>query len=248
MVLRVHIAASAYTNSYIGTGSTALINYDDSLNIIAKQDPPNAGTQKTIGVTGVNIESLMYSSFDIYKDPIQLADMAFLVLSKSTFSTEFYSINLMTGAAKLEGNITNNLLIKHFTFEIDRTNLSGNTIYALQGTSNLVSFKSENPKYIINTVPITGVTAGQNIVGMDARPKTKEIFIMGYDTTLRKARLYTINPVNGMATAVGDSAISLVLGSRGVGFDFNPMVDKIRVVSSNNHNYRLDPLNGLVEE
>ncbi|MBK6398118.1 MAG: DUF4394 domain-containing protein [Bacteroidetes bacterium] len=34
---------AAYLNSYIGTGTTLLYTIDDSLGILATQNPPNAG-------------------------------------------------------------------------------------------------------------------------------------------------------------------------------------------------------------
>ena len=95
-------------------------------------------------------------------------------------------------------------------------------------------------------IPVTGVTAGQRLVGMDYRPNTGEAFVLGYDATTAgsNSQLYTLNPNTGAVTTVGP-AIRLELGgaSERIGFDFNPTVDRIRVVSTNNRNYRLNPNN-----
>ena len=55
----------------------------------------------------------------------------------------------------------------------------------------------------------------------------------------------TLDPGTSTVTAVG-SAIRRALGAptERIGFDFNPTVDRIRVVSSNNANYRLIPVTG----
>jgi hypothetical protein len=104
-------------------------------------------------------------------------------------------------------------------------------------------------------VPITNVAAGQTLVGIDYRPTVtvpaagNVIYALGYNGALAfpaaNAQLYTLNPGTNVATPVG-SAIRLELGgtTERIGFDFNPTVDRIRVVSSNNANYRLNPDTG----
>ncbi|RZK88764.1 MAG: DUF4394 domain-containing protein, partial [Hymenobacter sp.] len=99
---------------------------------------------------------------------------------------------------------------------------------------------------------VSGVTPGQRLVGMDYRPNTGQAFVLGYDasitsTSTPNAQLYTIAPATGVVTAVG-AAIRLELGGATdrIGFDFNPTVDRIRVVSTNDRNYRLNPVTGGV--
>ncbi|SFQ50730.1 DUF4394 domain-containing protein [Hymenobacter arizonensis] len=96
--------------------------------------------------------------------------------------------------------------------------------------------------------PISGVAAGQRLVGMDYRPNTGELYALGYNATNGEARLYRLNPTTGVSTAVGTGPVTLALGgpTERIGFDFNPTVDRIRVVSSNNANYRLNPNTGGV--
>ncbi|WP_375416035.1 DUF4394 domain-containing protein [uncultured Hymenobacter sp.] len=97
-------------------------------------------------------------------------------------------------------------------------------------------------------LPITGVAAGQTLVGMDYRPNTGQLFALGYNAATSEARLYVLNTTTGAATAVGAGPITLALGdaTARIGFDFNPTVDRIRVVSSNRANFRLNPNNGAL--
>ncbi len=104
-------------------------------------------------------------------------------------------------------------------------------------------------------VPIAGVAAGQTLVGIDYRPTAtvpaggNVLYALGYDGTTagNNAQLYTLDPGTDVATPVG-GAIRLELGgpTERIAFDFNPTVDRIRVVSSNNANYRLNPNTGTV--
>ena len=99
--------------------------------------------------------------------------------------------------------------------------------------------------------PITGVDAGQVLVGMDYRPATGELYALGYDAATRtagkNARLYVLDPSSGAVTPVG-AVISLDLGERvtRIGFDFNPVLDRIRVEGGNRANFLLNPNDGSI--
>ena len=100
-------------------------------------------------------------------------------------------------------------------------------------------------------IPVTGVAATQSLVGMDFRPGNGQLYALGYDSVAvaptPNAQLYTLNPATGATAAVG-SAVRLELGRRTarIGFDFNPVADLVRVVSSNRANYRLSPATGAI--
>ncbi|RSK24339.1 DUF4394 domain-containing protein [Hymenobacter metallilatus] len=123
---------------------------------------------------------------------------------------------------------------------------SAQTIYGLADNNTLVSFAAAAPGVTLGASPITGISTGQLIVGLDFRPNTGELFALGYDAAAQTGRLYTLNLSTGAATAVGTAAVAMPLGnvSSRIGFDFNPTVDRIRVVSSNGANLRLNPISG----
>ena len=100
------------------------------------------------------------------------------------------------------------------------------------------------------TYAVTPTSATQTLVGFDYRPNTGQAYALGYDAANQNpattnAQLYVIDTTTGIATAVG-SPMFLALGTTTdrVGFDFNPTVDRIRVVSTNDNNYRLNPTTG----
>ncbi|MBF9221062.1 DUF4394 domain-containing protein [Hymenobacter ruricola] len=105
---------------------------------------------------------------------------------------------------------------------------------------------------------VVGVTPGQRLVGIDSRPLTGQLYGLGYDPTIafdptntvKNTQLYTVNVSTGAVTPVG-GGVSLDLGQPvnplfvfNISFDFNPVADQIRVLSSNRNNYRLSPVNG----
>ncbi|UYZ63344.1 DUF4394 domain-containing protein [Hymenobacter weizhouensis] len=113
--------------------------------------------------------------------------------------------------------------------------------------TSLVSFEATAPGTLTSTLPVTGVAAGQTLVGLDFRPNTGELYALGYNPTGTQAQLYTINLTTAAATAVGQ-ALTLDLGTTTarIGFDFNPLVDRIRVTAGNRANIRLHPVTGAL--
>ncbi|MBW4437445.1 MAG: DUF4394 domain-containing protein [Pleurocapsa minor GSE-CHR-MK-17-07R] len=91
------IVASAYTNNFATSTTTTLYNLDAGLDILTIQNPPNNGTQVTVGPLGVNVPD--NASFDI-RSLSTGTDEGY-----AAFGSSFYSINLANGAASLIGSL-----------------------------------------------------------------------------------------------------------------------------------------------
>lgn len=91
-----------------------------------------------------------------------------------------------------------------------------------------------------SSIPLTGLEAGETVLGMDARPSTGVVYLLG-----STSRVYTVNLETGACLQLGGQLSSLVTGNA-VGFDFNPVADRIRVQSVNAENFRLDPTTGAI--
>lgn len=245
------VAACAYTNSYIGSEATTLFDYDKTLNVTASQIPPNNGTLNTIGSSGIVVSTTgNLIGMDIYFNPTTKSNMAYLN-AKVGGSNNLYQLNTSSGASSLIGTIGTGMDdIREIAVKIDRTVpsvYSGQLIYGLTKVNrNLVKFSSDQPELIRELLPITGITSGQVIVGMDVRPMDLNLYALGYHDTSRTYQLYTINTSTGTAMAVGSAGkINLGMGEK-IGFDFNPTVDRIRVVSTNDSNFRMNPITGAI--
>ncbi len=107
---------------------------------------------------------------------------------------------------------------------------------------------------------ILGVTAGQQLVGIDARPSTGQLYALGYNSSNGATQLYILSmPTSPSATTVTATPINATpitlnlqdnnrANTRGIlpniSFDFNPRADRIRVMAPNGTNYRLNPNTG----
>lgn len=250
------VGSSAYTNSYIGSTATTLYNLDETNSRLVSQNPPNDGTLNTVGPLGVATTGIgQASDLDIYFNPTTNANVAYMVSAISTSTTAatstLYTVNLANGTATSVGALGTGPLVAvtDIAVAIDRPAtlpaVTGNLAYALAGT-NLLTFDTAQPGLIRTSVGITGTTATQTLVGMDIRPTTNSLYALGYDAAAQTYQLYALNAVTGVATAVNATPIALPLGTGKIGFDFNPTVDRIRVVSSNRANYRLNPVDGTI--
>jgi hypothetical protein len=105
-----------------------------------------------------------------------------------------------------------------------------------------VTFSSNDPDEA-RTVRLDGLAPGERITGLDVRPATGQLYALG-----STSRIYTVSLDRFRATAspVGTTAFSPLARGRSFGFDFNPTVDRIRVISQANQNLRLDPNTGAV--
>lgn len=105
------ITGAAYTNSFSGPPAsvsprtTQLYGIDSSLDILALQNPPNAGGLATIGSLGVDVGPI--GGFDIFSPSsgVNTAFAAFGSSSDDTLAASLYSIDLTTGAATSLGQI-----------------------------------------------------------------------------------------------------------------------------------------------
>jgi hypothetical protein len=111
--------------------------------------------------------------------------------------------------------------------------------------NDLVFFDSAAPGVILRQVGITGLQAGEDIIGVDFRPRTGGLYGVGVVNAgaADNVRLYLLNPNTGAATAVTAAPFSVTAGAL-YGTDFNPTVDRIRVVNSAGENFRINPNNG----
>lgn len=245
------VGAVGYTNSYIGATGTTLYNYDDSLNVLTTQIPPNNGTLNTVGKSGIMVNlNNPNSDMDIWFDAATGTNRAYLAANTGTsMGSDLYSLNLMTGTATLVGSIGGGLTISDIAVLIDRTvpaKVTGRMAYALTSNNNLISFDTDLPGTVRRIVGITGLGMGQTLVGTDFRPATGELFGLGYNAANGEARLYTLDVNTGAATAIGLAPITLRANMGKVSMDFNPTVDRIRVTGSDNSNYRLHPVTGAL--
>jgi hypothetical protein len=214
------ITGLAYTNSKAGATATVLYDIDPALGKLYKQDPPNNGTLVEVGNLGATFTG--QAAFDIKFDN----STALLALSD-----KLHVLDLNNGKTTYVGSLQQAV--------IDLAIPTEPVAYAIDNSNNLQIFNPNSPMPVSKTV--AGLQSGENILGIDFRPVNGQLYALG-----SSSRIYTINLGTGAATAVGTSPFATLLSGTDFGFDFNPTVDRIRVVSNTGQNLRLNPNDGTI--
>ena len=117
----------------------------------------------------------------------------------------------------LIGSIGLGIAVNDIAIQINRNvpeEITGHLVYALTGNNNLISFDSDAPAIVRSLVPVSGLAAGQVLSGMDFRPATGELYVLGYNSTTGEANLYPFGHGNEALRACrecnGRQAISII--------------------------------------
>jgi hypothetical protein len=120
----------------------------------------------------------------------------------------------------------------------------------ITGIADLALFDTTNPAGLTSR-PITGLQTGtETAVGLDTRPATGQLFLITVPTGVfanAVIRSYTLDPATATATFVASIPGTVPgAGDLPTGADFNPVVDRLRVVNAGNENFRINPNNGAL--
>lgn len=218
------ISGIAHTNSTAGAATTVLYDIDTKTKKLYKQEPANSGTLVEVG--NLDLDLGINVSLDISPD-----NKNALAIGKAGDSTKLYTIDLVKGKATLSGRFPINTPIQSLAMPVVAS------AYAVDNANNFLIFNPLTGIDIISKA-ITGLQTGETVLAMDMRPLNGALYALGSTN-----RLYTIDLSSGVFTPVGTGPISPVLAGS-IGFDFNPMKDRIQAVSSTRQNIEINPADG----
>lgn len=116
------------------------------------------------------------------------------------------------------------------------------TIFAINDSNQLFSFDSATPGTITTPTTVTGVTAGFLLRAIDFRPATGQLYAVGTSTsTPTMGQVFVLDTVNNTASAFGGVITLTGNTSTRISIDWNPMVDRLRIVTSSDQNFRFNP-------
>jgi hypothetical protein len=116
---------------------------------------------------------------------------------------------------------------------------SAGTIYGIDDQNNLFSFDSNQPSNVLAASFVSNLQNNEHLVAIDVRPSNGALYGLG-----STGRLYTLNPSTGATTAVGTGAGAL--SGTAFGMDFDPVTDRIRLVSDTDINRQINPDTGAL--
>ena len=115
------------------------------------------------------------------------------------------------------------------------------TVFAVTDNHALIRFNAGQPGRVLDRKPITGLAPGDALVGIDYRVARGVLYALG-----RSGQLYTLDTSNATLVRVGGGAPAGALRGQRFGIDFNPVADRLRVVSDSGLSLRLHPDTGAM--
>ncbi len=118
----------------------------------------------------------------------------------------------------------------------------GDTV-ALTATGRLVSFNRAAPATAVGTIGVRGLASGESLLGLSVRPADGKLHAVS-----SAGKVYTVEPSTGVLTLKSTLAADTTdttepytaLAGATASIDFNPTVDRLRLVSSTGQNLRIN--------
>jgi len=114
------------------------------------------------------------------------------------------------------------------------------TLQVLTDKHELLTLSAGQPTKVLHRVRLSGLEAGDALVGIDYRVAKGVLYAVG-----RSGRLYTVDTASGVLKPVG-AGPAVALQGDAFAVDFNPVADRLRVISSTGQNVRLHPDTGAL--
>ncbi|WP_239576593.1 DUF4394 domain-containing protein [Archangium primigenium] len=228
------VSAAAYTNSFPETVSTRLFVLDVVTDSVYLQDPPNNGTLSTPVALGVDASAV--GGYDI--DARTNTGYAALTVG-GTQRLYRIALDKAPAAASELSAIGEDEPLKALALR----QASGAALIGLTTDNRLVRAAVSAPNTLLATVNVTGVPAGETLLGIDVRPSNGQLHALS-----SAGKLYTLDARTGVATqkatlsADAADTTAPFAGLAGTHFviDFNPVADRLRVVSDTGQNLRIN--------
>ena len=127
--------------------------------------------------------------------------------------------------------------------------------YLLTADSSLAQVLENRTSTPTAAVPVSGLNIGDQLVAIDVRPQTGRLYGLGQNPKTGTVQLYILQMNSGTASAfalgsaqsfVDAAGLPLLILANAFDIDFNPSVDRIRVVTTNGMNFRMNPNDGLL--
>jgi trimeric autotransporter adhesin len=246
--VRSGVTAAAYTNSFAAACRTTLFYIDSSTDQLLTTADPNAGVLSAVGALGVNADAV--NAFEIVTGA-DGSNTAIAVLTSGS-AVNLYAVNLTSGAATLGaaiGALSGNETVRGLAVVPSASTpaQAAGGVWGLSESGQLLSFNAAAPQKLCSRVAVSGLQTGETLLGIDVRPADGALYALG-----SSGRVYTL-AASGAASQkavlsadINDSTLPfMALDGTAFGVDFNPVPDRLRVVSNTGQNLRINVDSGV---
>jgi hypothetical protein len=247
------VTGAAYTNSFAAACRTTLYFVDSINDKLLVTNDPNGGTVSEIG--GLRLDSAAINGFEISTDT-NGTNKALAVLTVSSAQgsvSTLYTINLTNGAVSSYGAVSglnSGEQIRGLAVSLPSSaprQAVGNVV-AVTESNTLISFNNAAPQKICTSGAIKGLGANESVLGIDVRPADGKLYALGSNARIYKidANSAVATPLSTLSADPNDSSSPFTgLSGTEFGVDFNPVPDRMRIVSDTGQNLRVNVDTGV---
>ncbi len=230
------IFATAYANNRsglpgaAGAGGTTQFAIDAASDQLYRVNPPNGGVLTNALPLGFDVGATGGLDFDTSTDRA----LAIIAIDNTRFLVE---VNPIDGGLVPLRTLPDDVMDLALPMPVV---LPAGTLVGLTATNSLVQVSTDSNQVTPGPM-LTGLAAGESVVGVDFRPFDGFLYALGRDTN-GMGHLYTVEWASGALTLIPLTGAPLNL-SPAVGMDFNPAAlggtNALRIVTAEGANYRL---------
>lgn len=121
-------------------------------------------------------------------------------------------------------------------------------VYGITGAAaggSLVRFDSASPGTVTTIGTLTGVLTGHSVRAIDFRPMNGGLYALSVNNA-NVGQIYLVDLSTAALTPIGSGFTFAVNPDQRVSMDFNPVVDRIRIVTNNDQSLRVHPDTGAL--
>ena len=250
---RLGVTGAAYTNNFAIACRTTLFFVDSINDKLLVTNDPNGGAVTEVG--NFRVDGATVNGYEIRTgtDGTNTALVVTTVSSMQGSVPTLFTINLTNGA------VTSNGMVNGLnTGEIIRGLAVGppssapsqaiGNVTAITESNKLISFNNASPQKICTSAAVTGLNTGESVLGIDMRPADGNLYALSSNARIYKldANTAAVTPISTLSADPSDtsSPFSELSGTE-FGVDFNPIPDRMRIVTDTGQNLRVNVDTGI---
>ncbi|HUS25054.1 MAG TPA: DUF4394 domain-containing protein [Candidatus Binatia bacterium] len=224
------LSSLAFTNAFKGERFTTTYGINSTSNQLVKVSLTTPATAPAVGVLAADAPDANGFVID--------AQNGRAMVAFSSSGPKLYTVDLSSGVLSSSQAIGDGAVAAESVialaipppgepqfFAICQGKVNSRSTTTCNDGKTLLRFQASNPGALSVVGDVTGLAADELIVAMDVRPSTNDIYALS-----TASKLYTIDPITAAATLKATVTPAIDAANLILGFDFNPITEKIRVI------------------
>ena len=247
------VTGAAYTNNFAAACRTTLFFVDSINDRLLVTNDPNGGVLTERG--DFRVDSATVNGYEIRTDTngVNTALVVSTARVKKDSVPTLYTVNLTDGAMTSNGTVgglDDDEMIRGLAVRppASAPNQAIGNVVAVTQSNKLISFNNASPQKLCTSASVTGLGLGESVLGIDKRPADGNLYALSSNARIYQldANTAAATPVSTLAADPSDTSNPFKgLSGTEFGVDFNPIPDRMRIVTDTGQNLRVNVDTGI---